>query len=100
MSSSTENESQVSEPRKGPLTGVVVVDLTQFLAGPYCTLILADLGARVIKIEPAQGDSTRDLPPYFVKGTSAYFLSINRTKESIVVDLKSPQGREVVLDLV
>lgn len=99
MSLNTERQGGLLEG-KGPLSGVVVVDLTQALAGPYCTLLLADLGARIIKIEPAEGDSTRHLPPYFVKGTSAYFLSVNRTKESVVVDLKRPEGCGIVLDLV
>jgi CoA:oxalate CoA-transferase len=73
---------------KGPLTGVTVVDLTRVLAGPYCTMVLADLGARVIKVEqPGTGDDSRAFGP-FVKGKSAYFSSLNRGKESIALDLK------------
>jgi CoA:oxalate CoA-transferase len=87
-------------PKQPPLTGCVVLDLSQFLAGPYCTQILADLGAEVIKIEPVAGDMTRGLPPYFVNETSAYFLSFNRNKKSIVIDLKHPTGRGLFLDLV
>ena len=86
--------------RRPPLAGAVVLDLSHFLAGPFCSQLLADLGARVIKIEPRTGDMTRDLPPYFVHGTSAYFLSVNRNKESIVIDLKQAEGKELFLQLV
>ncbi len=86
-------------PSSKPLAGVRVLDLTQFLAGPYATMILGDLGAEVIKVEPPQGDATRTIPPNFVGDESAYYLSINRNKRSIVVDLKKPQGRELVLRL-
>ncbi|MBI2960258.1 MAG: CoA transferase, partial [Betaproteobacteria bacterium] len=82
-----------------PLAGVRVLDLTQFLSGPYATMILGDLGAEVIKVEPPQGDATRTIPPNFVGEESAYYLSINRNKRSIVIDLKKPQGRELVLKL-
>ncbi|MGO4157292.1 CaiB/BaiF CoA transferase family protein [Cupriavidus sp. YAF13] len=79
-----------------PLAGFTVVDLTRVLAGPYCTMMLADLGARVIKIEnPAGGDDSRHVGP-FVDGESAYFASVNRNKESIALDLKSPRDREVL----
>ncbi len=81
--------------RTGPLAGVVVVDLTRVLAGPYCTLVLADLGARVIKIErPGVGDDARHVGP-FVGGRSAYFLSLNRGKESLALDLREPADRAV-----
>ncbi len=85
----------------GPLSHVLVLDLSTFLAGPYCTQILSDLGARVIKVERSEGrgDYTRHLPPHFVKGTSAYFHSINRNKESVVIDLKRPEGRDLFLRL-
>lgn len=83
-----------------PLRGLRVLDLTQFLAGPFCTQILADLGAEIIKIEPQAGDPTRLLPPYFYKGESAYFLAINRTKQSVVLDLSIEAGRNVLYDLV
>ena len=83
-----------------PLRGLRVLDLTQFLAGPFCTQILADLGAEIIKIEPQAGDPTRFLPPYFYKGESAYFLAINRTKQSVVLDLSIEAGRNVFYDLV
>jgi CoA:oxalate CoA-transferase len=82
-----------------PLAGCTVLDLSQFLAGPYCTQILADLGARVIKVEPAAGDPTRRLGPPVASGARAYYLSVNRNKESIVIDLKRERGREVLLGL-
>jgi len=79
----------------GPLADTLIVDLTRVLAGPYCTLVLADLGARVIKVEaPDGGDDARSFGP-FVGGRSAYFASLNRGKQSIALDLKSPQGRAI-----
>ncbi|MGE3276927.1 MAG: CaiB/BaiF CoA transferase family protein [Vicinamibacterales bacterium] len=81
----------------GPLDGVTVLDLTRVLSGPYCTMVLGDLGARVVKVEhPRRGDDTRHWGPPFVAGESTYFLSINRNKESVAVDFKSPAGRAVV----
>ena len=78
----------------GPLAGLTVLDLTRVLSGPYCTMLLADMGARVIKIEqPGRGDETRAWGPPFVAGESAYFLSINRNKESVTLDFKQPGGR-------
>lgn len=84
----------------GPLDGIRVADLTTFLAGPFATQILADLGAEVIKVEPPTGDSSRHIPPHFVDGDSLYFHAVNRRKRSLAVDLKSTEGRELVLDLV
>lgn len=79
----------------GPLSGITIIDLSRILAGPYCTLLLAELGARVIKVEPPlQGDDARQYGP-FRNGKSAYFVSVNRGKESIALDLKSPAGREI-----
>ena len=79
----------------GPLSGMTIIDLSRILAGPYCTLLLAELGARVIKVEPpSQGDDARQYGP-FRNGKSAYFVSVNRGKESIALDLKSPDGREI-----
>lgn len=89
----------------GPLDGLVVLDLTQMLSGPFCTMILGDLGARIVKVEqPGKGDISRptarlpgDDDP---KGFGAYFASINRNKESIAVDLKQPGGRDVIRRIV
>jgi crotonobetainyl-CoA:carnitine CoA-transferase CaiB-like acyl-CoA transferase len=81
----------------GALSGFTVVDFTRVLSGPYCTMVLADHGARVIKIEhPVRGDDTRHWGPPFVATESAYFLSINRNKESLTVDFKRPEGQEIV----
>jgi crotonobetainyl-CoA:carnitine CoA-transferase CaiB-like acyl-CoA transferase len=85
--------------RPAPLDHLTILDLTQQLAGPYASQILADLGARVIKIEPPSGDPTRSVAPYFRKGESAYFLAVNRNKESVVIDLKTVGGRNLLLDL-
>jgi len=83
-------------PRSGPLAGITVVDLTRVLAGPYCTLVLLDLGARVVKIErPGRGDDARHIGP-FVEGRSAYFASLNRGKESLALDLGSEADRAVL----
>jgi crotonobetainyl-CoA:carnitine CoA-transferase CaiB-like acyl-CoA transferase len=80
-----------------PLDGVTVLDLTRVLSGPYCTMLLADMGARVIKIEqPGRGDDTRGWGPPFLGSESAYFLSINRNKESLTLDLKSEDGRAIL----
>lgn len=80
----------------GPLAGLTVVDLTRVLAGPFCTLVLQDLGARVIKVEvPERGDDTRGTGP-FVAGLSSYFASVNRGKESIALDLKEDGDREIL----
>ena len=84
----------------GPLSGLLVVDLTRVLAGPFCTMMLAELGARVIKIEhPDGGDDSRRFEPFF-QGQSAYFASLNRGKESIALDLKDDGDRAVLLQLV
>jgi formyl-CoA transferase/CoA:oxalate CoA-transferase len=81
----------------GPLAGLTVLDLTRVLSGPYCTMLLADMGARVIKIEqPGRGDETRAWGPPFIAGESAYFLSINRNKESVTLDFKQPGGRKAL----
>ncbi|MFN3369526.1 MAG: CaiB/BaiF CoA transferase family protein, partial [Thermus sp.] len=79
-----------------PLSGIKVLDLSRVLAGPLCTMILADLGAEVIKVEPPWGDETRGWGPPFAKGESAYFLSVNRGKKSLALDLKTLEGQEVV----
>jgi len=79
-----------------PLSGIKVLDLSRVLAGPLCTLILADLGAEVVKVEPPWGDETRGWGPPFLKGESAYFLAVNRGKRSLALDLKTQEGQEVV----
>ncbi|HEY6209707.1 MAG TPA: CoA transferase [Gemmatimonadales bacterium] len=79
-----------------PLAGVVVLDLSRVLAGPYCTMILGDLGADVIKVEHPEGDETRRWGPPFVAGESAYFLAVNRNKRSVVADLRTDDGRALV----
>ena len=78
-----------------PLQNLVVIDLTRALAGPHCTMMLADLGARVLKIEPVEdgeGDSTRGLAPHLGAGVSSYFAGVNRNKEGLTLNLKHPQG--------
>ena len=89
----------------GPLAGVVVLDLSRVLTGPFAAMMLGDLGARVIKVErPGTGDDTREWGPPFVgeddERESTYFLSANRNKESIVLDLKTDAGRETLARLV
>ncbi|GAC1483027.1 MAG: CoA transferase [Candidatus Dormibacteria bacterium] len=77
-----------------PLDGVRVLDLSQALAGPYCTMLLGDLGADVIKVEPpATGDHAREWGPPFIEGESSYFMSVNRNKRSVVLDLKGEPGK-------
>ena len=85
---------------EGPLNGVTVIDLTRVLAGPFCTMVLADLGARVIKVEmPETGDDSRQYGP-FVNGKSAYYMSLNRGKESIALNLKSDADRAILDSLL
>ena len=86
--------------QNGPLAGVRVLDLSRVLAGPYCTMVLADLGADVVKVErPGVGDETRTWGPPFVKGEAAYYLAVNRGKRSCAVDLSGPDGRALVVEL-
>ena len=86
---------------KGPLDGVVVLDLTQIMAGPVCTMMLADLGANVVKVErPNGGDDTRRMGPPFVNGWGAGFLALNRNKRSLAMNLQADAGREVFLRLL
>jgi len=93
-------------PAPGPLAGIRVADCSTVLAGPYCTMLLADLGAEVIKVEPPEGDATRGWGPPWVGDeaagtrTAAYFLAVNRNKRSIRLDLKQEPGREVLRRLV
>ena len=84
-----------------PLSGMTVLDLTRVLSGPYCTMLLGDMGARVIKVEqPGKGDDTRAWGPPFLQSESAYFLSVNRNKESVTLDFKKPEGHELLEQLV
>lgn len=86
--------------KNGPLEGITVLDFSRVLAGPYCSMVLADLGARVIKVEKfGTGDDTRAFGP-FVEGESAYFMCFNRGKESIALDIKSPRDRELLEQLL
>ncbi|MBN1225639.1 MAG: CoA transferase [Deltaproteobacteria bacterium] len=82
-----------------PLSGKTIIDVTTVLAGSYCTMLLGDMGANVIKIEPLSGDSIRKSPP-FVGGESTYFLYTNRNKRSITVNLREEEGRNILLKLV
>ncbi len=85
----------------GALAGLKVVDLARVLGGPYCTMILADHGAAVIKVEPPQGDETRDYgPPFDAEGDASYFQGINRNKRGLALDLGKPAGRAVLLRLL
>ena len=84
-----------------PLTGITVVDLTRVLAGPYCTMLLGDMGAEVIKIErPDGGDDTRGFGPPYLNGESAMFLAINRNKQSITLNLKHPAAKKILTQLI
>ena len=84
----------------GALHGVKVVDLSQVIAGPLCTLLLGDFGADVIKIEPPDGDSSRQLGSTRLGGESDYYLAANRNKRSVVLDLKTPRGLAMVKALI
>lgn len=88
------------EEARGPLSGVVVADFSRVLAGPYCTMLLADLGATVIKIESPRGDDTRQWMPPSIDGQSTYFLSINRNKRSIALDLKNDEDLRTAYAIV
>src|SRR3989475_7638245 len=84
----------------GPLAGIRVLDLTRVLAGPFCSMTLGDMGAEVIKIEePGKGDDTRSWPP-FAAGESTYFMSVNRNKKSVTLNLKAPDGQAILRTLV
>jgi formyl-CoA transferase len=89
-----------TENAKGAMTGLRVIDLTRVIGGPYCTQILADHGADVIKVEPPAGDEVRDWGPPFHDEDAAYFIGINRNKRSIGLDLASPGGRDILLKML
>ncbi|MEK7709421.1 MAG: CoA transferase, partial [candidate division NC10 bacterium] len=83
-----------------PLAGVRAVDLTRVLAGPFCSMMLGDMGAEVIKVEePGKGDDTRTWPP-FSGGESTYFMSVNRNKKSLTLNLKAPEGQRILRRLI
>ncbi|OGT74619.1 MAG: carnitine dehydratase [Gammaproteobacteria bacterium RIFCSPLOWO2_02_FULL_57_10] len=87
-------------PAASALTGKRIIDLSRVLGGPYCTQVLADHGAEVIKIEPPKGDETRDWGPPFHEGDAAYFIGVNRNKRSMGMDLTRPEGRDLLLTLL
>ena len=78
---------------EGALAGIKVIDLSRVLGGPYATMILSDHGAEVIKVEPPQGDETRDWGPPFLDGDASYFIGVNRNKRSIALDIGKPEGK-------
>ncbi|KAL8165650.1 UNVERIFIED_CONTAM: hypothetical protein K2H54_050364 [Gekko kuhli] len=83
-----------------PLDGVRILDLTRVLAGPFATMNLGDLGAEVVKVEkPGSGDDTRSWGPPFIGKESVYFLSVNRNKKSIAVNMKNPKGAKIIREL-
>ncbi len=84
----------------GALAGLKVIDLTRVLGGPYCTMILSDHGAEVVKIEPPQGDEVRDWGPPFHEDEASYFIGVNRNKRSLALDLSKPEGRDVLMRLL
>ena len=86
--------------KKTPLEGIRILDFTQAMAGPIATMLLGDLGAEIIKIEPINGDQTRKWAPPYMNGMSSYFLSANRNKRSIAVDLKQAEGKSIVEKLL
>ena len=84
-----------------PLESIIILDLSRALAGPYCSMMLADMGAEIIKIEmPGRGDDSRSWGPPFVEGESAYFMSVNRNKKSITLNLKSEKSKEIIEKLI
>src|SRR6201986_3916617 len=91
----------MTEPKTGALDGLLVVDLTRILAGPTCTMMLGDMGADVIKVEPpGTGDDTRTWGPPFAGGEAAYFLGANRNKRSLTLNMAGPAGQAVLKRMV
>jgi crotonobetainyl-CoA:carnitine CoA-transferase CaiB-like acyl-CoA transferase len=95
------NSDATTEPRRAPLDGLVVADLSRILAGPYCSMLLGDMGATVVKVEGPGGDDTRAwMPPVTDEGDSTYYLSIGRNKRSVVLDFRDPDDRELAAELL
>jgi crotonobetainyl-CoA:carnitine CoA-transferase CaiB-like acyl-CoA transferase len=95
------NPDAPTEPRRAPLDGLVVADLSRILAGPYCSMLLGDMGATVVKVEGPGGDDTRTwMPPVTDDGVSTYYLSIGRNKRSVVLDFRDPDERELAAELL
>ena len=95
------NPDAPTEPRRAPLDGLVVADLSRILAGPYCSMLLGDMGATVVKVEGPDGDDTRTwMPPVTDEGVSTYYLSIGRNKRSVVLDFRDPDDRELAAELL
>ncbi|WGD36950.1 CoA transferase [Lysinibacter sp. HNR] len=92
-------QNPLDQPRGGPLSGLIIADFTRVLAGPYCTMLLGDMGATVIKVESPAGDDTRGYAPPYLNEDATYYLSSNRNKHSVVLNLKNEQDREVALQL-
>jgi succinate--hydroxymethylglutarate CoA-transferase len=91
----------VTEATRGPLAGIRVIDLTRILAGPLCTMMLGDMGADVIKVEPpGAGDDTRRWGPPFVGEEAAYFLGVNRNKRSLTLNMAAPAGQKILAGLI
>lgn len=89
------------DDKKGLLEGITILDLSRVLAAPYCGMLLAEMGARVIKVEnPRGGDDSRNMGPFFENGVSAYFINMNRSKEGITLNLKDPEAKKMFLELV
>ncbi len=84
----------------GALAGIKVVDLTRVLGGPYCTMVLSDHGAEVIKVEPPQGDEVRDWGPPFHEGDASYFIGVNRNKRAMALDIGKPEGQAILMRLL
>ncbi len=87
------------EAYEAPLSGIKVLDFSEVLAGPYCSQLLGDLGAEIIKVEPPWGDSSREFGPPFIGKNSAYYYSINRNKRSIAIDLSTSKGKQIALQI-
>src|ERR1700736_5267497 len=94
------NKPNSSSSKAGPLAGVRVVDLTAMVMGPYCTQIMADMGADVIKVEPPEGDNTRYISVGPVPGMSGVFVNVKRGKRSVVLDLRSQAGKTALRKLI